>query len=190
MSNIDRLQGDLTNLLNFLALPNRICMMKSCDRWSGPCWKVSMVTYLLMDEQELVKHLQWKAFDGIKINWGWFLAHLNRFGRTSINHRTCSSLLLVAVLYLEIYMEELRDLLKPNTTAVRELCERESGIVQPNLHSILCENANEMLLVMNKGNKNRTAQDPMRFLWSKLKCVGLKKISYCNHFISLLAIIW
>lgn len=63
---------------------------------------------------------------------------------------------LVAVSYLEIYMEELRDLLKPNTTAVLELRERESGIVVPNLHSVLCKSADEMTQVMNKGNKNRT----------------------------------
>lgn len=63
---------------------------------------------------------------------------------------------LVAVSYLEIYMEELRDLLKPNTTATLELRERGSGVFVPNLHSVLCKSVDDMLNVMNQGNKNRT----------------------------------
>lgn len=63
---------------------------------------------------------------------------------------------LVAVSYLEIYMEELRDLLKPNSKSL-ELREREkSGVHVPNLHSVLCKSVDDMINVMNQGNKNRT----------------------------------
>lgn len=56
---------------------------------------------------------------------------------------------LVAVSYLEIYMEELRDLLKPNSSKSLELREHEQmGVYVPNLHSVLCKNVDEMLNVM------------------------------------------
>lgn len=88
---------------------------------------------------------------------------------------------LVAVSYLEIYMEELRDLLKPNTTAVLELRERESGVVVPNLHSVLCKSAEEMLLVMNKGNKNRTTgRTNMNEHSSRSHAIFMIKIEMCE----------
>lgn len=88
---------------------------------------------------------------------------------------------LVAVSYLEIYMEELRDLLKPNTTAVLELRERESGVVVPNLHSVLCKSADEMLHVMNKGNKNRTVgRTNMNEHSSRSHAIFMIKIEMCE----------
>jgi kinesin family member 3B len=63
---------------------------------------------------------------------------------------------LVAVSYLEIYNEELRDLLKPNNTKPLELRERGFGVHVPNLHSVMCKNVEEMTNIMNHGNKNRT----------------------------------
>lgn len=70
-------------------------------------------------------------------------------------NRTQNMNFLVAVSYLEIYMEELRDLLKPGNNHL-ELRERENGICVPNLHSVLCKSVDDMLNVMNIGNKNRT----------------------------------
>lgn len=70
-------------------------------------------------------------------------------------NRTQNMNFLVAVSYLEIYMEELRDLLKPGNNHL-ELRERENGICVPNLHSVLCKSVDDMLSVMNLGNKNRT----------------------------------
>ncbi|CAD7087996.1 unnamed protein product [Hermetia illucens] len=63
---------------------------------------------------------------------------------------------LVSVSYLEIYMEELRDLLQPNCKTL-ELREREKmGVYVPNLHSVTCKSVEDMITVMNQGNKNRT----------------------------------
>lgn len=70
-------------------------------------------------------------------------------------NRTQNMNFLVAVSYLEIYMEELRDLLKPGNNHL-ELRERENGVCVPNLHSVLCKSVDDMLNVMNVGNKNRT----------------------------------
>lgn len=70
-------------------------------------------------------------------------------------NRTQNMNFLVAVSYLEIYMEELRDLLKPGNNHL-ELRERENGICVPNLHSVLCKSVDDMMNVMNMGNKNRT----------------------------------
>lgn len=70
-------------------------------------------------------------------------------------NRTQNMNFLVAVSYLEIYMEELRDLLKPGNNRL-ELRERENGVCVPNLHSVLCKSVEDMLNVMNLGNKNRT----------------------------------
>ena len=74
------------------------------------------------------------------------------------NHinRSENSNFLVAASYLEIYMEELRDLLKPNSSKTLELRENNQGVYVPNLHSVLCKNVDEMLNVMSHGNKNRT----------------------------------
>lgn len=88
---------------------------------------------------------------------------------------------LVAVSYLEIYMEELRDLLKPNTTAILELRERGSGIVVPNLHSVLCKSADEMQQVMQKGNKNRTTgRTNMNEHSSRSHAIFMIKIEMCE----------
>lgn len=70
-------------------------------------------------------------------------------------NRTQNMNFLVACSYLEIYMEELRDLLKPGNNHL-ELRERENGICVPNLHSVLCKSVDDMINVMNLGNKNRT----------------------------------
>lgn len=70
-------------------------------------------------------------------------------------NRTQNMNFLVEVSYLEIYMEELRDLLKPGNNHL-ELRERENGICVPNLHSVLCKSVDDMMNVMNVGNKNRT----------------------------------
>lgn len=70
-------------------------------------------------------------------------------------NRTQNMNFLVAVSYLEIYMEELRDLLKPGNNRL-ELRERENGVCVPNLHSVMCKNVEDMINVMNLGNKNRT----------------------------------
>lgn len=89
---------------------------------------------------------------------------------------------LVAASYLEIYMEELRDLLKPNNTAPLELRERENvGVYVPNLHSVLCKNVDEMLNVMNKGNKNRTTGfTNMNEHSSRSHAIFLIKIEMCE----------
>lgn len=70
-------------------------------------------------------------------------------------NRTENFQFLVDVSYLEIYMEEIRDLLKPNSKAL-EVRERGSGVYVPNLHSVNCKSVDDMLHVMQLGNKNRT----------------------------------
>ncbi|XP_004530270.1 kinesin-like protein Klp68D [Ceratitis capitata] len=70
-------------------------------------------------------------------------------------NRTENFQFLVDVSYLEIYMEELRDLLKPNSKHL-EVRERGSGVYVPNLHAINCKSVDDMLNVMHIGNKNRT----------------------------------
>ncbi|XP_039441093.1 kinesin-like protein Klp68D [Culex pipiens pallens] len=99
-------------------------------------------------------------------------AHINRSQNMNF---------LVAVSYLEIYMEELRDLLKPNTTSVLELREREGGIVVPNLHSVLCKSVEDMLNVMHMGNKNRTVGfTNMNAHSSRSHAIFLIKIEMCE----------
>lgn len=99
-------------------------------------------------------------------------AHINRAQNMNF---------LVAVSYLEIYMEELRDLLKPNTTSVLELREREGGIVVPNLHSVLCKSVDDMLNVMHMGNKNRTVGfTNMNEHSSRSHAIFLIKIEMCE----------
>lgn len=64
---------------------------------------------------------------------------------------------LVEASYLEIYMEEVRDLLKPNSKKSLELREKEGvGVYVPNLHSVLCKSVDDMTHVMHTGNRNRT----------------------------------
>lgn len=70
-------------------------------------------------------------------------------------NRTENFQFLVDVSYLEIYMEELRDLLKPNSKQL-EVRERGSGVYVPNLHAINCKSVDDMVRVMQLGNKNRT----------------------------------
>lgn len=64
---------------------------------------------------------------------------------------------LVSVRYMEIYMEEIRDLLKIKSTKVHELREMPGeGVVVTNLHSHNCQSAKDMLKAMKTGNFNRT----------------------------------
>lgn len=88
---------------------------------------------------------------------------------------------LVAASYLEIYMEELRDLLKPNSTSL-ELREREHvGVYVPNLHSVLCKSGDEMVNVMNQGNKNRTiGKTNMNEHSSRSHAIFMIKIEMCD----------
>ncbi|XP_055620903.1 kinesin-like protein Klp68D [Toxorhynchites rutilus septentrionalis] len=96
-------------------------------------------------------------------------------------NRTQNMNFLVAVSYLEIYMEELRDLLKPNSTTPLELREREGGIVVPNLHSVLCKSVDDMLNVMYMGNKNRTVGfTNMNEHSSRSHAIFLIKIEMCE----------
>ncbi|XP_035895841.1 kinesin-like protein Klp68D [Anopheles stephensi] len=106
-----------------------------------------------------------RAFEQI---WG----HINRAQNMNF---------LVAVSYLEIYMEELRDLLKPNATCSLELRERDGGIVVPNLHSVLCKSVDDMLNVMHQGNKNRTVGfTNMNEHSSRSHAIFLIKIEMCE----------
>lgn len=88
---------------------------------------------------------------------------------------------LVEVSYLEIYMEELRDLLKPNSKSSLEIRERETGVYVPNLHSVLCKSVDDMLNVMNQGNKNRTVGfTNMNEHSSRSHAIFLIKIEMCE----------
>lgn len=89
---------------------------------------------------------------------------------------------LVAVSYLEIYMEELRDLLKPNSKKVLELREHEQlGVYVPNLHSVLCKNVDDMINVMAQGNKNRTVgRTNMNEHSSRSHAIFIIKIEMCD----------
>lgn len=89
---------------------------------------------------------------------------------------------LVAVSYLEIYMEELRDLLKPNGNKPLELREHEQfGVHVPNLHSVLCKNVDEMLNIMAQGNKNRTiGKTNMNEHSSRSHAIFMIKIEMCD----------
>lgn len=99
-------------------------------------------------------------------------AHINRAQNMNF---------LVAVSYLEIYMEELRDLLKPNSSSSLELRERDGGIVVPNLHSVLCKSVEDMLNVMHHGNKNRTVGfTNMNEHSSRSHAIFLIKIEMCE----------
>ncbi|XP_065169529.1 kinesin-like protein Klp68D isoform X2 [Atheta coriaria] len=82
-----------------------------------------------------------RAFDQI---W----AHINR---------TTGTEFLVSVKYLEIYMEEIRDLLKTKNPKPLELREMSgSGVFVSHLHSQTCQSADDMLKAMRNGNHNRT----------------------------------
>jgi len=95
-------------------------------------------------------------------------------------NRTQNMNFLVAVSYLEIYMEEIRDLLKPGNNHL-ELRERGTAIVVPNLHSVLCKSVDEMMHVMIMGNKNRTTGfTNMNEHSSRSHAVFLIKIEMCE----------
>lgn len=89
---------------------------------------------------------------------------------------------LVAASYLEIYMEELRDLLQPNSVKSLELREHEKmGVYVPNLHSVHCKNVDEMLHVMAQGNKNRTTgKTNMNEHSSRSHAIFMIKIEMCD----------
>ncbi|CAG9858153.1 unnamed protein product [Phyllotreta striolata] len=71
--------------------------------------------------------------------------------------RTTGVEFLVSVRYLEIYMEEIRDLLRIKTNKTYELREvLGQGVVVVNLHSQTCQSAKDMLKAMRIGNHNRT----------------------------------
>lgn len=63
---------------------------------------------------------------------------------------------LIRASYLEIYQEEIRDLLSKDRKQHRELKESPtSGVYVKDLSTYLCSNFNEMNDLMTKGNKNR-----------------------------------
>ena len=63
---------------------------------------------------------------------------------------------LVRVSYLEIYNEEVRDLLGKDQTAHLEVKERpDTGVYVKDLSAFVVNNADDMDRIMNVGNKNR-----------------------------------
>lgn len=72
-------------------------------------------------------------------------------------NRTTGVEFLVSVRYLEIYMEEIRDLLKTKNTKPLELREMSGqGVFVSHLHSQTCQSAGDMVKAMKIGNHNRT----------------------------------
>ncbi|XP_034947079.1 kinesin-like protein KIF3B [Chelonus insularis] len=64
---------------------------------------------------------------------------------------------LVRASYLEIYQEEIRDLLHADQSLRFELKEKpESGVFVKDLSTVVCKSAQEIQQLMNKGNLNRT----------------------------------
>lgn len=64
---------------------------------------------------------------------------------------------LVRASYLEIYQEEIRDLLHPDQSLRFELKEKpESGVFVKDLSTAVCKSAAEIQRLMNEGNQNRT----------------------------------
>lgn len=64
---------------------------------------------------------------------------------------------LVRASYLEIYQEEIRDLLHPDQSLRFELKEKpDSGVFVKDLSSAICKNASEIQQLMKTGNQNRT----------------------------------
>ncbi|XP_008557733.1 kinesin-like protein KIF3B [Microplitis demolitor] len=75
------------------------------------------------------------------------------------NHigRTENMQYLVRASYLEIYQEEIRDLLHADQSLRFELKEKpESGVFVKDLSTVVCKSAHEIQQLMNKGNLNRT----------------------------------
>lgn len=89
---------------------------------------------------------------------------------------------LVTASYMEIYMEELRDLLRPQARPL-ELREREHcGVFVPNLHAVDCKSVDEMLAVMAQGNKNRTTgRTNMNEHSSRSHAIFSIKIEMCDE---------
>lgn len=72
-------------------------------------------------------------------------------------NRTTGVEFLVYARYLEIYMEEIRDLLKLKNPKPLELRQStEKGVFVSHLHSQTCQSANDMMKAMKIGNRNRT----------------------------------
>jgi Kinesin-like protein len=64
---------------------------------------------------------------------------------------------LIRASYLEIYQEEIRDLLDKDQSKRYELRENpDSGVYVKNLQSYICKNVKEIEQVMQNGNFNRT----------------------------------
>lgn len=75
------------------------------------------------------------------------------------NHigRTENMQYLVRASYLEIYQEEIRDLLQPDQSLRFELKEKpDTGVFVKDLSSQVCKSAAEIQQLMNVGNQNRT----------------------------------
>ncbi|KAH0546944.1 kinesin-like protein KIF3B [Cotesia glomerata] len=75
------------------------------------------------------------------------------------NHigRTENMQYLVRASYLEIYQEEIRDLLHADQSLRFELKEKpDSGVFVKDLSTVVCKSAQEIQQLMNKGNLNRT----------------------------------
>uniref|UniRef100_A0A8D8RDN3 Kinesin-like protein n=1 Tax=Cacopsylla melanoneura TaxID=428564 RepID=A0A8D8RDN3_9HEMI len=71
--------------------------------------------------------------------------------------RTENKQYLIRSSYLEIYQEEIRDLLDKDQTKRYELRENpDSGVYVKNLQSYICKNVKEIEQVMQSGNHNRT----------------------------------
>lgn len=89
---------------------------------------------------------------------------------------------LVTASYMEIYMEELRDLLRPQAGPL-ELREREHcGVFVPNLHAVDCKSVDEMLTVMAQGNRNRTTgRTNMNEHSSRSHAIFSIKIEMCDQ---------
>lgn len=72
-------------------------------------------------------------------------------------NRTTGVEFLVYARYLEIYMEDIRDLLKLKNPKPLELRQSaEKGVFVSHLHSQTCQSASDMMKAMKIGNRNRT----------------------------------
>lgn len=63
---------------------------------------------------------------------------------------------LVRSSYLEIYQEEIRDLMNKNPEKKHELREGASGVYVQDLSSFICRNVKEIERIMTRGNQNRS----------------------------------
>lgn len=79
---------------------------------------------------------------------------------------------LVRVSYLEIYNEEVRDLLGKDQTAHLDVKERpDTGVYVKDLSGFVVNNADDMDRIMNVGNKNRKYCDIVHFSSKHYGCV-------------------